>query len=555
MKINIFLIPIALLLSSAQLHAQSWQWAKSLGSPNNATSIKNIRAYTGKRALVSGSFAAPSFKLGAQILANAGQDDGFAAIVDESGQYIWAAGFGGSDRDFVVDAVAAPNGDFTVAGNFNSLSISIGGSMNLLNSGETDIFIARYKQDKTLLWTRKIGTTDIDEISSVAVDADGNTYVSGQVFDKTTFALLYVFIRKIDTAGGLVWERKGNISSGSQQTLLTLDTDQNVYLSGALFGTATFGALSLKCDTSNAAFILKYSPSGNLLDHYFNPGLDKINGMQVHDNTLYCCAQRYNGCIGWGWPLAHSKVHVLKLDAGLNTLWHRTEGGIRPCQSLDIAKNIGVDDQGNAYVTGYFFSDTLHFAGQAMPNQFHINYYYPQIFVLKYASNGEERWGKALGGIHADEGTGILALGDDRFYLGGHFESTPVAFGAQELYNTGKIDSMYVHLRPARYLRQPMGFLAFFDKSTGTHQPEPALEGVTLFPNPARDQLHLRLQSPAEAPLSVEISAPDGRVLRRSEYGPMQVEIQEDLSCLPPGLYFATLRSNNALFSGKFVKQ
>lgn len=555
MKINIFLIPIALLLSAIHSQAQSWQWAKSLGSPNNATTIKNIRAYTGKRALVSGSFAAPFLPLGAQILANAGQDDGFAAIVDESGQYLWAAKFGGSDRDFVVDAAAAPNGDFTVVGHFNSLSISIGGSMTLLNSGETDIFIARYKQDKTLLWTRKIGTADIDEIGSVAVDNDGNTYVSGQVFDKTTFALLNVFVRKIDAAGGLVWERKGNISSGSQPTLLALDADQNVYLSGAMFGTATFGNLSLKCDTSNAAFILKYSPSGNLLDHYFNPGLDKINGMQVQGNNLYCCAQRINGCIGWGWPLSHSKIHVLKLDANLNTLWHRTEGGAQPCQSLDIAKNIGVDDQGNAYVTGYFFSDTLDFAGQALPNLFHINYYYPQIFVLKYAAGGEARWGKALGGIHAEEGAGILVVGDDRLYLGGQFESNAVAFGAQELYNTGKLDSMYVHLRPTRYLRQTMAFLAFLDKNVGVEHPDPIIQGVTLLPNPVSEQLNLHLQVPVSTPLTLEICALDGRVLRRTAYGPQHSDLQEDLSCLAPGLYFAVLKTENARFVGKFVKQ
>lgn len=556
MKISIFILPIVLLLSPLASHAQAWKWAKSLGTPNNTTAVKNIRPYTGTSVLVGGSFAAPMLTLGSQTLNNAGQDDGFVAIADDAGQYAWAAQFGGSGRDFVVDAAAAGNGDFIVVGNFNSISLSLGGA-NLFNSGETDAFVVKYNQDKTLAWARKIGTADIDEVSAVVLDVNGNAYVSGQVVDKFTLQTLHVFLRKYDAAGSLVWEKKNTIQGSGilQAVALTLDDNQRIYLGGSLSGTAVFDGINLvSSEWGSSAFIVKYNTSGALLDTTIQHGLGKFNGLQAHDNYIYACAEKMNYGIGWGWPLADSKIHVLKLDADLNTVWEKFAGGEQTAQSLDIANSISVDDNGNTYVTGYFFSDTLHFAGQAVPNLFNVNYYYPQIFVFKYAPSGEELWGKSLGGIHADEGTSIHAFGDDQFYLGGNFESNPVAFGAYDLHNTGTLDSMYVHLRPGRYVRSTMGFLAVFDKNLSSIHPEPAFHQVALFPNPAAEHLTLRLTSPAQSPITLYISTLDGRMLRQSEHSGQVVEIRQDLTGLAPGLYFVTLRTERGVFSGKFVK-
>ncbi len=555
MKISIFILPIVLLLSPIATQAQAWKWAKSLGTPNNATAVKTLRPYTGTSVLACGSFAAPTLTFSSQTLNNAGQDDGFVAIADEAGQYDWAAQFGGAGRDFVVDAVGANNGDFVVTGNFNSISMSIGGT-NLFNSGETDAFVVKYNQDKTLAWANKIGTADIDEVNAVALDADGNAYVSGQVINKFNLQALHVFLRKYDAAGSLVWEKKGTLQGGGilQATALTLDDNQHIYLAGSLSGMVAFDGTNLMSDLDFSAFIVKYNASGSLLDSSIENELDKYNGLQTHENYIYACAEKMNYSIGWGWPLADSKIHVLKLDADLNTVWEKSAGGEETAQSLDIAKSISVDDIGNAYVTGYFFSDTLHFAGQALPNLFNVNYYYPHIFVFKYAPSGDELWGKSLGGIHSDEGAGIHAFGDDQFYLGGNFESNPVSFSAYEIHNTGTLDSMYVHLRPGRYVRSTMGFLAVFDKNLISVHPEPAFQQVSLFPNPAADHIMLRLQSPTQSPITLQISTLDGRLLRQSKHSGQALEIREDLSGLAPGLYFLTLRTERGVFSGKFVK-
>lgn len=547
------LVPAIFWLLPVPGQAQAWKWAKSLGSANTVTNIKSTRSYAGTSVLLSGSFAAPNLAVGNQTLPNAGQDDGFVAIANENGQYEWAAGFGGLGRDFAVDAAAAPNGDFVVAGNFTSIFLTIGGT-NLANSGETDIFLAKFNADKTLAWARKIGSPDVEEAGNVAVDADGNTYVSGHVLNKFTNALQHVFVQKLDAAGNLVWERKGDMNSGIPQTTLALDDDRNIFLSGSVYGHATFGNTTLTSDTSYGAFIVKYSPSGSLLQTYLNTSLDKMNSLLANGGHLYACAEKTNWGLGWGWPLADSKTHTLKFDLDLNLVWYKTAGGENMWQSLDVAKNLSADPVGNIYVAGFFFSDTLQFAGQALTNPFNLEYYYPQIFVLKYSSLGDELWGKAMGGIHSDEAACIYAFGDDQFYLGGNFESNPATFGTYSLHNTGTLDSIYVHLRPARFGRKAMGFLAAFDKNTSSTLPEPAVHDIAIFPNPTSDQVTLRWKSPATSPLVFQLFAADGRLLCQKTCPDGATELSEDTTGLLPGMYFVHLRAGESVFSGKFVK-
>lgn len=548
------LLSTLLLCCPFLIAAQGWTWANSLGTANSNTTVKAIRPYKGTEVLVGGSYAASILNLGGQILQNNGQDDGYIAIADDAGRYSWAARFGGAGRDFLADAAAFPNGDFIVVGNFTGISMTIGG-YTLLNSGETDAFVAKFNANKTLAWAKKIGTGDIDEIGHLAVDAAGNTYISGQVVDKNTQVTRYVFVRKIDVAGNIAWEQKGTIPGGTlKATALSLVEGEGIYLAGSLYGTATFGTVKITNDTSTAAFIIKYAPSGSVLDTYLNPNLDKINALKAYGNHLYACADRINWGIGWGWPLSDSKTHVLKLDADLNALWHKTAGGQNPNQSLDIAQNLSVDADGNAYVTGYFFSDTLRFAGSALPNLFNIHYYYPQIFVFKYSPAGDELWAKSLGGIHAEEGTSIHAVGDDKFYLGGNFESDPVAFGAHTLRNTGTLDSMYVHLRPGRYVRRTMGFLGFFDKAVSGVDSEPLFGEVSVFPNPTTDHCSVRLKSPADAPLTFQLYDLNGRLLRQNTYPSQTTELQVEMAGLEPGAYVVVLSCPSAGLEQKRFK-
>ena len=548
------LLPTLLALCGPAVQAQVWNWANGIGSPNSIATVKNIRPSTGSNVILCGSFAAPSLVLGGQTLGNSGQDDGYVAIANAEGEYLWASSVGGSNSDHVLDAAANASGEFAVIGDFRSTFLTIDDT-TLANNGESDAWVVRYNADRSVAWVRQIGGQDIDEVQNVQLDATGNTVVSGQVIDKFTFATINVFVRKYSPTGSLLWEQVGNApGSTTRFAALAIDAEQNVYAGGGFFGTLTFGGTTFTASWSNSAFIVKFDAAGTLTDTTSTGSLDNYTGIQVHGNNLYACAEKVNWSIGWGWPLSDAKIRLLKLDTDLNTIWQRETGGEETAQSLDLARSLSVDAEENIYVTGTYFSDTLFFADDTLANPYNASYYYPQVFIIKYSASGEEVWGTSLGGLHTDEATSICALGNDRFYIGGNFESDPVAFGEHTLHNTSTLEEFYVHLSPMRYGRMSMGFLAAFNLDTGTGVLDAAEMPFSAWPNPVDRTLIIRSNVMAGSPTAWEIASMDGRVIRSARTIPGQ-RLELDVSDLSPGSYLAIFHTPEGRHALKFIRR
>ena len=80
-------------------------------------------------------------------------------------------------------------------------------------------------------------------------------------------------------------------------------------------------------------------------------------------------------------------ILLVKYDASGNYLWSRAAGG----KAADIANAVTTDAFGNVYVTGFYFSDTLHFGSIILTNPDSIS----NIFLSKYDSNGNIQIGRA----------------------------------------------------------------------------------------------------------------------------------------------------------------
>ena len=544
-----------LLVVTQHVRPQTCSWAFGIGSTNNTTRMEQVRSYDVEQVVVCGAFAAPTLVLGTHTLTNGGQEDGFVAIADADGSYLWATHFGGSNNEVVTDVAANSAGEIVVVGNFRSLFLPVGPT-TLSNTGESDVFVAKFNADHSLAWAHAIGGSEIDEATAVRVDATGAILVSGQRINKFTLQTIHLFVRKYAPEGDLLWERTGDLQNGAANaSALAIDAQQNVYLSGWMYGTMTFANTTLIDDQGYSAFVVKHDAEGNLVDTFISNDHGEFTGMAIQDDNVYLCGREVNFGIGWGWPLGDSKVYMLKLDEELNTIWSHDFGGGTPNFSLDRAESIDVDAQGNAYVTGSFFSDSLFFADDTLINPYNAPYYYPQIFTAKYTADGQEAWALAAGGIHTDEATSIAVMNEDQFYLVGNFESDPSIFGTHLLSNDSQLDSIYVHLFPARYGRRAMGFLARFegDQTTGTD--ERSTTGYTLWPNPVRDLLTVRLDRFDGSPLEMEVTTLDGRCVLRNTSMASLSGLQVDVSGLAPSPYFLTIRSATSTQTQRFIKQ
>ncbi|MCX7427645.1 MAG: SBBP repeat-containing protein [Planctomycetia bacterium] len=131
--------------------------------------------------------------------------------------------------------------------------------------GGIDGFLAKYDSSGEMCWCRQIGTSDFDSTDSVAVDADGNAYVTG--FTGFIGALgaagrVYAdaYVAKFDPSGNLLWSHEIGSSSYDQGFSVAVDATENVYVTGV-----TEGSLGGPNAGDDDVFLAKYDSLGNLL--------------------------------------------------------------------------------------------------------------------------------------------------------------------------------------------------------------------------------------------------------------------------------------------------
>jgi len=369
------------------------------------------------------------------------------------------------------------------------------GNTTLINKGETDGFLVKINTQKEVEWAVGFGGSAIDEITGVATDSEGYIYVSGHSVDYQN-ALFSVFITKFDASKNKIWERKGNTQGwNTRTTSLIVDDADNIYLAGSFSDVLTFDGnhniiSSMEGEEpyiyyAENAFIVKYSSSGDFMKAKTIENFSKVNDLTANASHIYVCGEKINHGMGWGWPLSDSKIFTAKYNNNLELVWEKTAGGETPFQSLDIAKAINTDQEGNVYLTGSFFSENIDFGSYTLNNVLNKDYYYQMTFVLKYDSNGKEEWGKAMGDSLCDNGNAILAIGNDRYLLAGTYESNKIRFGNHTLHNNSEVKEMYVHLREPRQSRNMFSFVALQNEYGTGIKPINNNNQTKIFPNPA----------------------------------------------------------------------
>ncbi len=560
MKLNNVLF-FLLIINSVEnkTNARDWQWANKIGITNSDTKINAINKYTGDNIIVAGSFTSPTLSFSAHTLTNSGQEDGFFAVLDKNGNYLWANKIGGIAEDQITKIASDKFGNIYVAGNYKSLSLNVGG-YTLINSGESDGFLVKFSPSNAIEWAKSISTNLIDEITGLAVDSTGNVYVGGHSNQHPAFN---VFIMKFDSNSNLLWDEYGATpdTTGNYlvSTSLTLDNNQNVYFSGSVYGLATFSNTQTIGNGSAGGFIVKYNSSGSFATGIADTNFTQVNSMASFNNELYVCGEKKTWGMGWGWPLQYSKIYVAKYTDVLNKVWQKENGGT-PIngfnENYDVAKTNSIDELGNAYVAGFSFSDTLHFANDELLNVFYQNYYYPQAFVFKYGPTGSELWGKFIGGYLVDEASVVLAASDDAFYLGGVFESDSISFDNLVLENTGTLDTLYVHLSPFRYQRKQLSFISFYENDSLINVGE--LNGqsnISIFPNPGNEYFFIEFKTKPTSIISVAIYAIDGRLIKTEYYNSPTTLLKTAINELVSGIYFIVVDSNNSRTTHKLIKE
>ncbi|MBL7798333.1 MAG: hypothetical protein JNJ90_17695 [Saprospiraceae bacterium] len=118
---------------------------------------------------------------GTANLTSTGLSDIFIAKYNASGNYVWAKSMGGDNFDQGHDLVIDGSGNAYLTGSFRETAdFDPGaGTANRISAGGDDIFIAKYSASGNYIWAKGIGGGDTDNGTGLALDGEGNLYLTG----------------------------------------------------------------------------------------------------------------------------------------------------------------------------------------------------------------------------------------------------------------------------------------------------------------------------------------------------------------------------------------
>ena len=196
-----------------------------------------------------------------------------------------------------------------------------------------------------------------DYARDIAIDADGNTYITGESNSNSHGFFMGFTTIKYAPDGTREWIQEYANNLTDQGTDLAVDHDGNIVVTGFSF-TADGRGIS----------VVKYNPAGAIIwDAFFlnkTGGFDKTSDLAIdQNNDIYIC-----GHVNFGDAL------VLKVNAAGKLAWRKTFA--YPNASGHVPENIVIDAAGNAVVGG------------------HVGFGPPGVsaMILKYSPDGDLLW-------------------------------------------------------------------------------------------------------------------------------------------------------------------
>ncbi len=359
----------------------------------------------------------------------------------------WAKSVGDTLNDYGKSIICDPSGNVYSTGSFSGIvDFDPGaGVYNLTSAGNFDVYILKLDNAGNFIWAKSVGGVSSDLGASIALDAFGNIYITGEftgvadfnpgpsLFNLTSgFSYTDIFILKLDASGNLVWAKGVGSSSIDHGFSISVDVSGNVYTTGQFVLTADFdpngGVFNLTSVGSFDIFILKLDALGNFVwaKNIGGSASDCANSIaidalgNIYTTGYFIGAVDFNPNLGLFniTSLGSYDMYILKLDALGNFVWAKNIGG---GSSTASSRSIKLDIYGNIYTTG-FFGNTVDFdPGAAVSNLTALS---GDVFISKLDASGNFVWAKSIGGVASDEGSSIDVDPSGNVYTTGYFQGT-----------------------------------------------------------------------------------------------------------------------------------
>ena len=325
---------------------------------------------------VAGSYIGRTASYGSTTLQNNGTNNGsffIAKLNARTGQWQWAVSSSDGGVAEISGLAIDRAGSVLATGylGYSQQGPTTLGPFTLPNAGFEDIVVGKLDQAGHWRWAVAVGGTGAEAANSIALDEEGNGYVTGRFSSQQigfgAHTLMHsqvgssssddVFVAKIDSAGTWQWATGAGRDGIDRGIGITTDNQRRVFITGVFSRDADFGS-------------------------------KRLTSSGYYDMFTACLSQSGT----WQWAVAG--------------------GG----PGYDAGVSITADKAGYVYVGGSFYlsgnsvaqfgSTTLHSAGTS------------DVFVARLDSLGNYSGAIAAGGLLEDDCSGVTAVGS-KVYLTG----------------------------------------------------------------------------------------------------------------------------------------
>jgi len=350
---------------------------------------------------------------------NAGTSDAFVAKLNSTGVMQWHTFLGATGWENGWGIAVDGSGNVYI----NGYSTATWGSPVNPYAGNGDAFVVKLNSNGVLQWNTFLGSSSADEGHGIAVDGNGNVYVTGDSagnwgvpINAYTPPTRDPFVAKLNDSGVLLWNTFIGSADYDSGVSITIDGSGNVYATG--YSSGAWGSPVNTYAGRIDVFVAKLNDSGFLQwNTFLGSATDDDYGWSITmdgGGNVYISG---GSNVTWGSPIrSHggegNDAFVVKLNSNGVLQWNTFLGS----SSADEGHGIAVDGSGNVYATGW----SLATWGNPV-NSYAGGF---DAFVAKLNSYGILQWNTFLGSVYHDEGNAITVDGSGIVYVVGISEAT-----------------------------------------------------------------------------------------------------------------------------------
>ena len=302
--------------------------------------------------------AAQNIYVGGATMNNNGNYDLFLCKYNDRGTLLWSQVYAGSGNgDDAASALA-----FGQNG-----EIYVTGTVYQGSTNQNDALLLKYNASGNLQWARTFNgnASDLDFGTSLYIDANNDIYVGGACSENTSNLLDFVIL-KYDMDGTLLWNNNWDGANlGDIAHKIGFVGGNPVLAGGSQINATKWEYALVKFNAGDGSYI------GQNISNTAGTGIDQIKDLKVDaSGNIYV-----TGCVNT--TTQGTDVKTVKLSSNLSILWDMQYN--YTASGNDLGNAIELDDSGNVYVTGYCTDNAFE-----------------QILTLKYNSTGTLQWERTV---------------------------------------------------------------------------------------------------------------------------------------------------------------